>query len=131
MAMQAPTNAAVLQTIREEVDRRHRAALSAVSLLEEYLAGDPDQRPPTWLLDFLSRFNDLVSLREKVISAISPDGATIAELEARTGLTPRQIRGVLYADGVREKTVITTQTADGLRFHRADTRNHFRPTEPR
>ncbi len=113
---------AVLIDIRKAVVQRHEAALQAVSLLERYLAEERFDAEIASQLACIQRRIDgsatSPSIRERVLAAISAEGATVEAIHASTGLTKKQIRGVLYAPEIKEFVTNNRTTGQNRFYHR-------------
>jgi len=116
------TRPAVLIDIRKAVVQQHEAALQAVAMLERYLAeGRLDAGIASQLAciqRLIDRSTTSPSIRERVLAAIPAEGATVEAIHASTGLTKKQIRGVLYAPEIKEFVTNNRTTGQNRFYHR-------------
>lgn len=106
--------------LRRRIEDRHQKAIAALAELEAYL-DDPSllsnqvatERPSTRQPAVIERsvahaINPTQaigaeSFRSRVLDIISTEWATVQDIVGRTGLTIRQVRGVLNAPGLSDK----------------------------
>jgi hypothetical protein len=115
---------AVLIDIRKAVVRHHEDALHALSVLEQHLVL---QTVDASLLSQLSNIQRLIggsmdrpSIRQRVLAAIPDGGATVEAIPSSTGLTKRQVRGVLYAPEVKEFITNNRTSGENRFYHRTN-----------
>lgn len=91
-----------IEQLRERIDAKHAAAIQALDTLASYLDEVPESRVAHATTQGPARplSPPPGSIRAKVLEIISGHWVTVPEIEHRTGLTTRQIRGVLTAPDV-------------------------------
>lgn len=112
----------ILAEIRKALTQRYEAAIQAVALLERQLA---DETLDAGIAAQLASIYRLIepaaappSIRQRVLAAIPADGATVEMICAATGLSKRQIRGVLYAPEIKGLTANHRASGQNRFYHR-------------
>src|SRR5437660_2256188 len=92
-----------VQELRERIDAKHRRALEALSELEGYLAERESAHADNGAVSTRRRKYQRKpgsTIRDKVLAVISK-WATVDQVCEETGLTVKQVRGVLHAPGLK------------------------------
>ena len=115
----------LIRQLRQLVEDERDAALRAVAELEAYLVGQVQpSRVSDGIAALLSRLSRPPickdSIRPLVLSSISGTEKSVSQIVAETHLTDRQVRGVLYADDLREK-IRKDHSSGPVRFRLAST----------
>ena len=130
-----------IEEIRQQIEATHQEAVHALGVLERYLGGAKpipspaiskivETNPPTQparLVPARPQTNG-VPLRERVRLSIEAKWLTAQEIVVATGLTIRQVRGVLNAPGFSDQ--IERRSVNGsvhYHFEPADRREAFAP----
>jgi hypothetical protein len=109
--------------LRQLIDRKHHEALDALGRIAAYLSELPAALPAAALssvgngtpnsggVNGAFRRPKEPTFRDQVLSFIADDPKTVDEIVEKTGLTVRQIRGVLSAPDLRD--YVQTNRYDG------------------
>jgi hypothetical protein len=122
----------VLDRIAEQIEIKHKRALQLLDQLRKYLES-PDDVPGLQsatngserqsMIRALHQFAGVVALpksnRELVIDAIYDEWLSVEEICAKTSLTAKQVRGVLYDPKIKDKKVQNSSMEGGVKFRRA------------
>src|SRR6266446_3176278 len=104
----------IITHLETKVEAHHEEALRALQVLKAYLSFDSVAEINGTAPKKISKRRRLTgSNRDRVFAIIAGDWATVDEIANGTGLTIRQVRGVVNAPGVRHR--IDTQDVGGRR----------------
>jgi hypothetical protein len=112
----------VIEELRHAIEKQHAEAMEALRVLSKYLSSTPNQpatngevKPPAPVQPI--PIGEITgSNRDRVLDIIKTDWATADEISERTGLSVKQVRGVLNAPRLGDD--IDRQVVNGkLQFH--------------
>jgi len=95
----------LVNALRTLADERHKDVLLAIDRIASYLSDSKnlDREVSESLRELISRTSSRAAIRERVLSSLGKDSLSILELAVKTGLTEKQVRGVLYSKQVKDR----------------------------
>lgn len=102
-----------IEELRQRIDGKHERALQALEEIKDYL-DEGESKPlkngsaatlpsPAPTLRPKGKRRKGGSIRDRVLAHTDQDWTTAEHVSKQTGLTVKQVRGVLHAPGVKEK----------------------------
>jgi len=104
----------LLRGLRNSLEDRYREGLRAIHALEAMLSGQwvsaaKDEEAASTLSELVRYLHRQGSLRDRVRDCISSDYRSINQISAETGLSKKQIRGVLYNPDLKDHVLKSNQ----------------------
>lgn len=95
----------LIASLRKLAESRHKETLAAIDRIAAYLndSRNLDREVSQSLREIIGRTSSRAAIRERVLSSLEKDPLNIKEIAARTGLTEKQVRGVLYSKQVEKR----------------------------
>jgi hypothetical protein len=95
----------IIEQLQATIEAKHKEALEALKVLAGYLTGseangDLARKSTT---NKVKPSQQTGSIRDRVLAAIAEDWATVETIIEQSGLTKKQIRGVLNAPGLSDQ----------------------------
>ena len=94
----------IVENLRKAIEAKHQEALRALETLRCYLKHPVvSEHPQLRDQGKESQEADRATIRERVLEQIRDQARSVREIEANTGLTKRQVRGVISAPDLKNR----------------------------